>query len=138
MLESSTSLEGYARKILPEAQLKKFRYRQDLLIKALEHESQFPEVENVLLDVFIAVRERDYKKFLMAHRQLNGRVPEMTLVRSIRDTSLSKKEIPCGKCSNCRSGNGQLCQKKKKPVITKREAFVLQELSAGKSLMEVF
>lgn len=137
-MENKTSLEDYAKKILPEAQLKKFRYRQDLLVKELENESQFPEVENVLLDIFIAVKERDYKKYLIAHRQLNNRISETTLIWSIRHSILSKRETPCGKCEACRSGKRELCKKKKKPVITKREAFVLEELSSGKSLMETF
>lgn len=138
MSEEKTSLEWYARKILPESQLKKFRYRQDLLVKELELEAQFPEIDNVLSDIFIAVKERDYKKYLIAHKQLNGRISEITLIWSIRHSILSKKEMPCGKCSDCKAGKSELCKKKKKPVITKREAFVLQELSMGKSLLEVF
>ena len=35
-----TSLEWYANKILPEAQVRKFRVRQDLLAQELENEAK--------------------------------------------------------------------------------------------------
>lgn len=110
-----TSLEWYAHKVLPEPQVRKFRYRQDLLVKELENEATFPEVKNVLSDIFVAVREKDYKKYLLAHRQLAGRVDEDTLWHSVRYSILSKKE-----------------------PLTKREAFVLSRFNEGRSLMEVF
>lgn len=110
-----TSLEWYAGKILPEAQIRKFRFRQDLLAKELENEAKFPEVKNVLSDIFIAVREKDYKKFLYAHNQLAGRVDEETIFHAIRYNIISKTS-----------------------PLTKREAEVLEKLNSGKGLMEVF
>lgn len=114
-MEEKTSLEWYAKKILPDAQIRKFRYRQDLLVKELESEADFPEVKNVLSDIFIAVKERDYKKYLLSHKQLAGRVDEDTLWHSIRYSIVSKTT-----------------------PLTKREVFVLSQMESGKSLMEVF
>lgn len=137
-MEDKTVLESYALRILPEAQLRKFRYRPDLLTAELQHEAEFPEVSNVLSDIFVAVREKDYKKFLTAHKQLNARIDEETLVQSIRHSIAVKTDEPCGKCHECKAGNKQKCIDKKKAVLTKREAFVLSALTHGKSLLEVF
>lgn len=114
-LEEKTSLEWYARKIIPEEQLRKFRYRQDLLAKELEKESEFPEVNNVLGDIFVAVKEKNFSKYLIAHKHLNGRIDEDTIQHSVRYSILSKKE-----------------------PLSKREVFVLSALQSGKSLLEVF
>lgn len=110
-----TSLEWYAQKILSPAQIRKFGYRQDLLAKELENESRFPEVKNVLSDIYQAVKEKNLQKYLMAHRHLAGRIDEDTLRYAIRHDILSKKE-----------------------PLTKREALVLTELLKEKSLLEVF
>lgn len=110
-----TSLEWYASRVLPPAQIRKFRIRQDLLAKELEKEAEFPEVSNVLGDIFTAVKEKNFGKFLMAHKHLNGRIDEETVCHSIRYNILSKKE-----------------------PLTKREAIVLSALQSGKSLLEVF
>lgn len=114
-LKDRTSLEWYARKILPEEQIKKFKYRQDLLQRELEREAQFPEVKNILADVFSAVKDKNYKKFLYSHMQLAGRIDEVTLLQSIRYNILSKTT-----------------------ALTKREAEVLEKFNEGKGLMEVF
>lgn len=114
-IKDRTSLEWYANKILPESQVRKFRVRQDLLAQELENEARFPEVKNVLSDIFIAVREKDYKKFLYAHRQLAGRIDEETIFQSIRYSIVSKTS-----------------------PLTKREAEVLEKINSGKGLMEVF
>lgn len=111
----NTALEWYAKKVLPECQIRKFKYRQDLLAKELEKEAEFPEIKNVLGDIFIAVKEGDFKKFLMSHKHLNGRIDEETLRQSIRYDIVSKTS-----------------------PLTKREAKVLQGLTEGKSLMELF
>lgn len=133
-----SSLESYALRILPEAQVRKFRYRPDLLTQELESESAFPEISNVLSDIFTAVKDKNYQKFLIAHRQLNGRIDEETLTQAIRHSIVSKTEEPCGKCEKCRSGKRQECQHKKLAIVTKREAYVLSKLSKGASLLEVF
>ena len=127
MQDGQTSLEWYAKRILPEAQIRKFRYRQDLLSQELENESRFPEVQNVLSDIFTAVKEKNYQKYLIAHRQLNGRIDEETLRQAVRYSIISKA---------WEKKDGQETQKR--AVLTKREAFVLSRLQEGKSLMEVF
>lgn len=114
-INDKTSLEWYARKLLPECQILKFRYRPDLLVKELEREADFPEVKNVLSDIFVAVKEGNYKKYIIAHRQLSERIDEETLRHSIRYSILSKRE-----------------------PLTKREAYVLRLISEDKSLMETF
>lgn len=114
-IKDRTSLERYAHKVLSEAQIGKFRYRPDLLQKELENEAEFPEVKNVLGDIFVAVREKNYKKFLYAHKQLAGRVDEDTIWQSIRYSIISKTE-----------------------PLTKREAEVLQKFLQGKGIMEIF
>lgn len=113
--KDTTSLEFYARKILPEAQIRKFRFRQDLLAEELENEAKFPEVKNVLSDIYTAIKEKDFKKFLYAHRQLGGRIDEETIFHAIRYSIISKTS-----------------------PLTKREAEVLQKFNSGKGLMEVF
>lgn len=113
--EERTQLEFYALRILPQCQVSKFRYRQDLLAKELENEAENPEVNNVLSDIFVAVREKNIKKFLTARKHLNGRVDEETIRQSIRRSIAAKTE-----------------------PITKRESEVLHALHAGKSLLEVF
>ena len=113
--KDKTSLEWYASKLLPPEQIRKFGYRQDLLSKELENEASFPEVNNVLSDIFIAVKEKNYQKFLIAHMHLNGRIDEETLRQSIRHSIAAKTE-----------------------PLSKREAYVLAVLSEGKSLLEVF
>lgn len=127
MQNEQTSLEWYAKRILPEAQIRKFRYRQDLLSRELENESRFPEVQNVLSDIFTAVKEKNYQKYLIAHRQLNGRIDEETLRQAVKYGIISRAwETKDGK------------ETQKRAVFTKREAFVLSQLQEGKSLMEVF
>lgn len=114
-VNENTSLEWYAKKILPDAQVRKFRYRQDLLARELERESEFPEIQNVLSDIFISVKEKNYRKYIIAHKQLANRIDEDTLRQSIRYSIASKKE-----------------------PLSKREVYVLHLLTEGKSLMEVF
>lgn len=114
-IQDRTSLEWYAKRILPEEQISKFRFRQDLLAKELENEARFPEVKNVLSDIFVAVKEKDFKKFLYAHRQLAGRVDEETIFQAMRYSIVSKTS-----------------------PLTKREAEVLEKMNSGKGLMEVF
>lgn len=111
----STQLERYAQKILPQCQIEKFRYFPDMLSMELELEARFPEVKNVLSDVFTAVKEKNFSKFLIAHKQLAGRIDEETLRQSIRYSIVSKTT-----------------------PLTKRESQVLFLLQQGKSLMEVF
>lgn len=110
-----TKLEHYASKILPECQVRKFRYAPELLAQELENEAKFPEVSNVLSDIYAAVKDKSLPKFLIAHRQLAGRISEETLCYSICH-SIKTKTTP----------------------LTKREGQVLTLLLQEKSLLELF
>ena len=127
MQNEQTSLEWYAKRILPEAQIRKFRYRQDLLSKELGNGSRLPGSQHVLSEIFVAVKEKNYQEYLIAHKQLNGRIDEETLRQAVRYSIVSK---------SWEKKDGEEVQKR--AVLTKREAFVLSQLQAGKSLMEVF
>lgn len=111
----STQLEKYAKKLLPECQILKFKYRQDLLAKELENEAFYPEVANVLSDIYSAVKDKDLRKYLQARNNLAGRIEEDTLIQSIR-YSIASKTSP----------------------LTRREVEVLRLLNKGRSLLEVF
>lgn len=150
-MEDKTSLEFYARKILPEAQIRKFRYRADLLVKELELESKYPEVKNVLYDVFNAVKERDYSKYLISHKQLGGRVSESSLYWMILRQLLVQMKIETQEqkdvIEKINKRGWELDIKEMKVLenlhkqekrLTKRESELLRFYAQGKSLMEMF